>query len=88
MDKDDIEQVAESVAQKTATKIFAKLDVDISDEAQVRDLRDNLHFIDGMRRSGQRAGQIATGVAVTVITGAFLMAMWDGIAAAFGRALR
>ena len=71
---------AEHAASEAVKKTFAMLGVDVNDPTELEEFREDLRFGKRMRRAADRGFMTA----VTVITGALMMAMWIGIAMKLG----
>lgn len=74
--KESATQAADSAVKKT----FAILGVDVDDPKALEDFREDLRFGKRMRRAADKGFMTA----VTVLTGALMVAMWVGIAIKLG----
>jgi peroxiredoxin len=68
-------EYAEQAAEKAVKKTFAILGVDVDDPNALEEFREDLRFGKRMRRAADKGFMTA----VTVLTGALMLALWVGI---------
>lgn len=71
---DHCKMASNAAADKAVREVFKLIEVDVDDQKSVNEFREDLRFGGRMRKYTER-GMI---VAVTVITGAVILAVWEG----------
>lgn len=75
-------EIAKEAAQETVKQLFERLDVDLDDPSDIRDLRADLAYSRRARVGSQKVTDHAKRALITAAVGGALYALWEGVRAA------